>query len=205
MVALAQAQRLFDWQAERITLAIIALVLHEQRKRQRRHHVTSVSVSLAQPLSFLLPSLYCLLASFCAMQLLTKKASSAAAVVVGPKYGPNSTATSPFPRYMYVCVCSSVHTMPHVVRLGSQSVIEVIYCHQCCTLFLPNNCTKFPLLLFARACVCVCARACLNVCVLIARTGQESTLSCAGCVCNLWTRRPSLSLSICLHFIVYFI
>lgn len=160
MVALAQAQRLFDWQAERITLAIIALVLHEQRKRQRRHHVTSVSVSvsLAQPLSFLLPSLYCLLASFCAMQLLTKKSSSAA-VVVGPKYGPNSTATSPTPRYMNVCVCSSVHTMLHVVRLGSQSVIEVIYFHQCCTLFLPNNCTKFPLLLFARACVCVSVRA----------------------------------------------
>lgn len=29
--------RLFDWQAERITLAIIALVPHERRKRQRRH------------------------------------------------------------------------------------------------------------------------------------------------------------------------
>lgn len=110
----------------------------------------------AQPLSFLLPSLYCLLASFCAMQLLTKKALSAAVVVV-PKYGPKPNPCLNI--CMYVCVCSSVHTMPHVVRLGSQSVIEVIYCHQCCTLFLPNNCTKFPLLLFARACVCVSVRA----------------------------------------------
>lgn len=38
---------LFDWQAERITLAIIALVLHEQRKQQRRHHVTSAPSSFS--------------------------------------------------------------------------------------------------------------------------------------------------------------
>lgn len=195
MVALAQAQRLFDWQAERITLAIIALVLHEQRKRQRRHHVTSVSPPPLAAIAYPPPAITVLFAGIFLCIAIVNKKSIKRVVVVAPKYGPNC---GPF---------LHLHTVPHVARLGSQSVIEVIYCHQCCTLFLPNNCTKFPLLLFARACVCLCARVpkCEWVCVDSARTGQASTLSCAGCVCNLWTRRPSLSLSICLHFIVYFI
>lgn len=76
---------LFDWQAERITLAIIALVLHEQRKQQRRHHVTSA------PSSPSLLAIFLLFAGiFLCIAIVNKKASSE--LVVGPKYGPNSTA-----------------------------------------------------------------------------------------------------------------
>jgi len=128
-------QRLFDWQAERITLAIIALVLHEQRKRQRRHHVTYPSLPLSLTLTPSSSSVaLCLLASFCAMQLLAKKRTTVIVVVVVAGVSQNMAQTlNPL--------------LPLLAPvLGSQSVIEVIYCHQCCTLFLLNNCTKFRLL-----------------------------------------------------------
>jgi len=73
--------RLFDWQAERITLAIIALVPHEQRKRQRRHimlpgpipqtfHIPKLFVSLHPLLSFV-PLIF-----LCAIQLVALRKQS---------------------------------------------------------------------------------------------------------------------------------
>lgn len=84
---------------------------------------------------------------------------------------------------------------PYCSQAVSQSVIEVIYCHQCCTLFLPNNCTKFCAAFFFSECVCVCV-------YVDSGWPRVLTVSCAGCVCNLWTRRPSFDCYCCCLFAV---
>jgi len=52
---------------------------------------------------------------------------------------------------------------------------------------------------FLLLCVCVCMQVCASVfeCVWVDSTGQVLAVSCAGCVCNLWTRRPSFDCCCC--------